>query len=375
MSRFNKLSVLFLIATISCSNKPMELAAPNKLTTLENCPEELRKLLYSPNGAFIVGHRAPADGGWLLLNIWNGRTGKQTWNSYDWEYNRKLCNIYDIAVDPHSASVAVAAGGLSEAHIMSGYLAILDIETGKEKLFSPQADKGNRITCVSYNKDGKQLALGISQWSSDAKDNNILKIMESATGKLIREINVLGKTVNALAHSSDGKLLGVATEIYNVYNSAAVKLKTPILNYRFILLDLTIDKTITEFDLAEPADSIDFLGDKIIITSHNKCIIADTQSNEKIFIDPEKDFWFSQACRLKTKYLLLSKIPAEWENNGPENARYVNVVDILTGNIVTSWGERPVSAMAVDPNTDETIVITSSRYHKPVSIFNPLNRN
>ena len=375
MSRFNKLSVLFLImATISCSNKPMELAAPTKLTTLENCPAELSKLLYSPNGAFVIGHPAPPSYQPRFLTTWDGKTGKTIWGSDSdgWQFNRELNNVCDIAINPQNTSVAVV-GALTKER-MPGYLAELDIATGKEKFFLSYADKGNRTTCVSYNRDGKQLALGISQgWS---KDNNILKLIEPATGKLIREINVLGRTVNALAYSSDGKLLGVAV---GAYNSDAVRLKedhtAAIPDCRFILLDLAIDKIITEFNLAEPADSIDFLDDKIIITSRNKCIIADTQSSEKIFISPEKDFWFSQACLLKTKQLLLGKMPAEWENKGPENARYVNVVDIFTGNIVTSWGKRPVSAMAVDPNTDETIIITSSKYHKPVRVFNPLDRN
>jgi hypothetical protein len=370
MSGFNKLSVLFLIATISCTNKPMELAAPrNTPKTLENCPEELSQLLYSPNGAFIVGHRASS--GPMKLRIWNGMDGKEIWTSYNWQVKRNLNDICNIAIDPQSTSVAVV-GSLGREN-MPGYLAALDIATGKEKFFVSYADKGNRTNCVSYNRDGKQLALGISQWWS--KDNNILKIMESATGNIIQEKALPGRTVNALAYSSDGKLLGVAIGVYNSDGGFKEDHTAATQNYQFILLDLTIDKIITEFYLTEPADSIDFLDNKIIITSRNECIIADTQSNEKIFISPGNDFWFSQACLLKTKQLLLGKMPAEWENKGPENARYVNMIDILTGNIVTSWGKRPVSAMAADPNTDETIIITSSKYHKPVRTFNPLNRN
>ena len=363
MSRFNKPFVLFLMVTISCSSKPMEPAAPaNKLTTLENCPAELSKLLYSSNGAFAVGYKASGDA-WHLLNIWNGETRAAIWNSQDWQYDRKLCEVYDFAIDPQNTNLAVVGRHISECK-MVGCLAILDIATGIEKLFLPYGDKDNRAISLAYNNGGTHIAIGTSNTGNDKK---LLKIVDSVSGKTIREKSVGEVAITALSYSPNGNLLGIATASNDSH---------PDVSSKFFLLDLVGDKIVKEFDLKTKIHTIQFCGETIIITSYNKCLLFNIATQGTISIDPEKDFWFSQACLLKKrKQLLLGKMPAKWENKGPENARYVNVVDILTGNIVTSWGERPVSAMAVDPNTDETIVVTSSRYHEPVSIFNLLNKN
>jgi WD40 repeat protein len=157
--------------------------------TFEKAPEEgILPSTFSPDGKLLLG-----SGSYKPACVWDAATGK---------FLRRLEGNSDSAgCLPFSPDGKTVAGDCSYPlgrGATRSTFRLWDVSTGKKIRDLPAWT----VNCAAFSPDGKIVAAGDSQ--------HLIRLMDPATGKVLREWRAHEHLVTALAFSRDGKVLASA---------------------------------------------------------------------------------------------------------------------------------------------------------------------
>ncbi len=342
-------SALFMIATLHLITQAMD--APivptksideiiQKNTLRIDLGTVIEKLAWSPDGNYIAGINTNNPS----LIVWD-TTGKKLWTDHF-----LFCHTQSISFSPDSNHIAaigyVYNHGSYRPPYNPHYLKIVET-TGKSKLRSNQF---KNISCFAYSNDGKQIAMGVEE--ADFFDHKkCLKIIDTQTGKFIKDYLVPEGFISSLAYSHNGTILALC--LYEKGDN-------------IVLLNAVTGIPIKRLNHEnESFHSLQFYhndASKIISCSKNHCLLWDLLTGTII-----KDFNKGDHGSTTFKSIALSKdnkklITGKYKNFIPSGTRprepyyCVTMFNTETGKVIIDFEKDSVNALAYSPDMKKIVL-------------------
>lgn len=288
----------------------------------------IRKLIWSPDGKYIAGtsHNAPT------LSVWDAK-GELVWNFYKrWQF------IESIAFSPDSTKIAACG---TDRNDFKDFIAIFETISGKEKPFLNKFE--NNIRDFSYNNDGTQIAIGMTQRPSSKEVAWGLIIINADSGAVIQSF-CYPDGINALTYSDDGKKL-----------SCALLAPGGKHNSRFVVFDTTSNESLFLKHAGEQIQFLRFYHDnssKIITCGSQKCLLWNLVTRT-ILRSFNNEYYLSfRDIALSSdnkKLFLAAGILGLFMDCQPKRP-CVAIFCTKTGNIIASFEKESVISIALNPH-------------------------
>ena len=292
---------------------------------------------FSPNGTYIaaINDRSTSP----TFHLW--RVEKETCVEYMKNAPIIFSSIQDITFSNDSKEIAIIGSHVIEDSNVhkswhKHFLVTFATEDGKLKLFKDNFKYP--VSCLAYDKSGKNIALGTTYR---------LGIIDSTSGEVRHQISY-GQQIELVAFNHDGTKIAIKTS-----NHIAVV---------DLLKGIMINKL---YDGEENIKRMQFYDDygRIFILSPQKCILVDFVKRGSITFACQENCEFTDFNLSKNKkYLILGERNLTTkELASPKKYRYnhyISIINIANGYTINQYSRKPVDALSCDRNVEQITCVT-----------------